>query len=303
MHELNTFSIVARCPNTGMLGMAVSSAVPAAGALCLYGRAGIGAVSTQSWVNPYLAIDALDLIERGNSAQTALEQVVQQDADKHARQIGVVDAAGNSAAWTGEHCTDWAGHSLQPGGTIQGNMLSGSDVIDDMCVAFRESATLELSERLMLTLEAGQLAGGDKRGKQSAALKIYGRDAYAWLDLRVDEHREPIVELRRVLTVARRQLLPFVEHMPRRGQAAAALPDAVTDMLLMPPDERPGNGLEHSDPSGELFAADFESSRLKSNLEAFQPVLSEIKKLRTLDLSDVHPGVVFAPLVDEADSS
>ncbi len=242
MIELNTFSIVGHCPRTGMLGAAVSSAVPAVGALCPYIRAGVGAVSTQSWVNPYLAIEALDLMQQGKSGPDALDAVLSRDAAKDLRQIGVVDAKGRAAAWSGKSCTTWFGHIVEKHCAVQGNMLLGESIIAEMAKAFRASACLDLGERLLLALEAGQAAGGDKRGKQSAALKVYHTEDYAWLDLRVDEHRHPVAELRRVFSVAKLQLLPFVEGMPRKGVEAGALSDSVTDMLLMPPPYRPGGG-------------------------------------------------------------
>jgi uncharacterized Ntn-hydrolase superfamily protein len=237
---LNTFSIVARCPRTGMLGVAVSTAVPAVGALCPYLQSGIGAVSTQSWVNPYLAIDALALIAAGKAAPDALDAVLAADDSKALRQIGIVDAAGASAAYTGSDCTPWCGHILDEGVAIQGNMLVGAATLDAMAGSFRGSAALDLAERLMRALEAGQAAGGDKRGKQSAALRLHHSEDYAWLDLRVDEHRDPVGELRRVYSVAKAQLLPFVEGMPRRGRPAGALAPDVSAMLLKPPAERPG---------------------------------------------------------------
>jgi uncharacterized Ntn-hydrolase superfamily protein len=242
MLQLNTFSIVAQCQRTGMLGVAVSSAVPAVGALCPYVQAGVGAVSTQSWVNPYLAIEALRLVAGGISATAALDVVLASDDAKEVRQIGLVDAQGRSAAFTGGDCTPWFGQITDENVAIQGNMLAGAATLDAMAEAFRRSPPLDLAERLMLALEAGQAAGGDKRGKQSAALRVHHAEEYAWLDLRVDEHPRPVAELRRILTIARRQLLPFVERMPKRGQRATALPDDVSAMLLLSPGDRPGGG-------------------------------------------------------------
>ena len=242
MIELNTFSIVAHCPRTGMLGVAVSTAVPAVGALCPYIRAGVGAVSTQSWVNPYLAIEALDLMQRGMTGPLALESVLSRDPAKDLRQIGIVDAQGRAASWSGSACTQWYGQIVEDHFAVQGNMLMGEATITEMANAFRASASLDLAERLMLALEAGQAGGGDKRGKQSAALKVYHTEDYAWLDLRVDEHHHPVAELRRVFSVAKLQLLPFVEGMPKKGTQAGALPDSVTAMLLKPPPYRPGGG-------------------------------------------------------------
>lgn len=237
-----TFSIVAHCSRTGQLGVAVSTAVPAVGALCPYVRAGVGAVSTQSWVNPYLAIEALDLMQDGKSAPQALDMALSRDEAKGLRQIGVVDAMGRAAAWTGESCTQWQGHTVGEHFSVQGNMLVSEATTAAMAAAFRGSEPLELAERLLVAMEAGQAAGGDKRGRQSASLKVFGQEDYALLDLRVDEHAHPVAELRRVYAIARLQLLPFVEGMPRKGAPAGGLPEAVTRMLLTPPPWRPGGG-------------------------------------------------------------
>jgi uncharacterized Ntn-hydrolase superfamily protein len=237
-----TFSIVAHCPRTGQLGVAVSTAVPAVGAMCPYVKAGVGAVSTQSWVNPYLAIEALDLIMQGRSGPEALDAVLERDGAKDLRQIGVVDAQGRAASWSGRGCTQWFGHIVDEHFAVQGNMLVGEATITGMAAAFRDSAGLDLSERLLRALEAGQAAGGDKRGRQSASLKVYAGEDYALWDLRVDEHAYPIAELRRVYAIARLQLLPFVEGMPKKKAEAGALPSSVSDMLLKPPPSRPGGG-------------------------------------------------------------
>ncbi len=240
--ELNTFSIVARCDITGRLGVAVATAVPAVGSMCPFTRANVGAVSTQSWVNPYLAIAVLDAIAQGTDAPAALEQVMATDEGRELRQIGVVDAQGRAASWSGEDCTSWFGHEVGGGFAVQGNMLTGPDVIAAMADAYRGSAGRPLDERLMRVLEAADAVGGDKRGKQSAALRIHGAEDYPALDLRVDEHAQPIAELRRVLEIARLQLVPFVEGMPRRGQPAGPAPEEVTRILALSPPSRPGGG-------------------------------------------------------------
>jgi uncharacterized Ntn-hydrolase superfamily protein len=136
MREFNTFSIVARCGRTGHLGVAVATAVPAVGAVCPYVRSGVGAVSTQSWVNPYLAIDVLDAIAGGVAAQAALDQVIAADDGRALRQIGVVDAAGRAAAWSGAECTQWYGQIVGDGFAVQGNMLTGAETINAMAAAF-----------------------------------------------------------------------------------------------------------------------------------------------------------------------
>ena len=238
----NTFSIVARCPRTGALGVAVATAVPAVGAICPYVAPRIGAVSTQSWVNPYLAIDILAALREGLSAQAALDKALESDPAADSRQLGVVDGSGKSAAWTGKACTPWCGQIVEPGMAVQGNMLVDEATIAAMADAFRASQDTDLAERLTRALEAGDAAGGDKRGKQSAALVIHGAEEYPALDLRVDEHPAPVSELRRILEIARLQLVPFIEGMPRRGEEPTSAPEHVTAMLLRPPPGRPGGG-------------------------------------------------------------
>ena len=238
--ELNTFSIAARCPRTGMLGVAVSTAVPGVGGICPFVKESVGAIATQSWVNPYLGIDGLKLLEQGLTAQEALDRLIAEDPGRKVRQIGIVDAQGRAAAFTGDDCVDWAGHKIGAGWSVQGNMLVGAATIEGMAQAAQGSEPLDLAERLMIVLEAGQAAGGDKRGKQSAALKVFHEEQFPWLDLRVDEHRNPVAELRRVFEVAKQQVVPFVKGMPSRTDPLRGLPDEVTAMLLTPPAYRPG---------------------------------------------------------------
>jgi uncharacterized Ntn-hydrolase superfamily protein len=238
----NTYSIVARCARTGELGAAVASAVPAVGAICLYLRAGVGAVSTQSWVNPYLALTLLDALAAGADAAEAVKRAMAEDAAAEFRQLGVIGRAGPGAAWTGESCTGWCGERAAPDHAVQRNMLTGPEVLNAMSAVFAGAAGEPLDERLMRALEAAQAAGGDKRGRQSAALAVIGAEEYRLVDLRVDEHPDPVAELRRIHGVARRQLAPFVAGMPRRGEAGAPAPDHVVEMLLKPPPDRPGGG-------------------------------------------------------------
>lgn len=240
MIELNTFSIAARCPRTGMLGVAVSTAVPGVGGICPFVKEGVGAIATQSWVNPYLGIDGLKLLEQGLSAQETLDRLIAEDPGRDVRQLGIVDAQGRSAAHTGKDCVDWAGHLTGEGWSVQGNMLVGAATVERMADAAQTTVPLDLAERLMIVLEAGQAAGGDKRGKQSAALKVFHEEQFPWLDLRVDEHRNPVAELRRVLEVAKQQVVPFVKGMPSRTDPVRGLPDEVTAMLMTPPAYRPG---------------------------------------------------------------
>lgn len=242
MLELNTFSIAAYCERTGMLGVAVSTAVPAVGGICPFIAPKCGAVSTQSWVNPYLGIDGIALMTKGMSAQAALDKLIADDPGRDVRQVGIVDKTGESAAHTGQNCVPWAGHLTGRNFAIQGNMLAGSSTVETMAAAFERAKELELPERLIVVLEAGQTAGGDKRGRQSAAVKVYWKEDFPYLDLRVDEHRYPVAELRRVFEVARHQLLPFVIGMPSRKDPLGNLPESVTTMLLTSPPFRPGGG-------------------------------------------------------------
>jgi uncharacterized Ntn-hydrolase superfamily protein len=242
MVELNTFSIAARCERTGMLGVAVSTAVPGVGGICPFIAPGAGAVSTQSWVNPYLGIDGVRLMAGGMGAKAALKKLTAEDPGRDVRQVGLVDKSGQSAAWTGKGCVPWCGHVTGRNFAVQGNMLVGEETVTAMATAFERAAGLTLPERLIVVLEAGQAAGGDKRGRQSAALKVYYKEEFPYLDLRVDEHRHPVAELRRVFEVARHQLLPFVDGMPTRQNPLGDLPEAVTKTLLDPPPYRPGGG-------------------------------------------------------------
>lgn len=237
---LATFSIVARCPRTAMLGVAVSTAVPAVGAICPRIEPGVGAVSTQAWVNPYLAVSALEHMQAGLNAEQALSSALANDDARGVRQVGVVDANGVASSWSGPECTPWFGHLTGPGVAIQGNMLTGGDVLDAMLAAFDASLDEELTERLLRALEAGQSVGGDKRGKQSAALLVRNDEAYPFVDLRVDENPAPVAELRRIFGVFQHQVRPFLAGMPRRGAPATPTPESVVAMLLKAPRDRPG---------------------------------------------------------------
>jgi uncharacterized Ntn-hydrolase superfamily protein len=237
-----TFSIAARCPRTGMMGVAVSTAVPGVGGICPFVREGVGAVATQSWVNPYLGIDALELLAQGTAAGETVQRLIDADPGRDVRQLGVVDREGRARAWTGKDCVSWCGHVTGEGFAAQGNMLTGEAVVAAMADAFRRTEALDLPERLLVCLEAGQAQGGDKRGCQSAAVKVLWKEAYPWVDLRVDEHRHPVAELRRVFEVARHQLFPFTAGMPKRDDPLGGLPEELTRTILQPPPYRPGGG-------------------------------------------------------------
>ena len=242
MRRLSTFSIVGRCDRTGQLGVAVSTADVAAGRLVTWARAGVGAVATQSWPSLYLAIDALEVLERGASAHEALERVLADDPGRSVRQLGVVDAQGGSASFSGEECTTWFGEETGPGFAAQGNMLIRGETVAAMARSFNATGGLDLAERLLRALEAGQAGGGDKRGRQCSALLVVDREEYPLWDLRVDEHAQPVAELRRVYEIAKLQLLPFVKGLPTRSNPLGSLSDEFIEMNLLPPPQRPGGG-------------------------------------------------------------
>ncbi len=217
MIDFSTFSITARDPGSGALGVAVSTARPCVGALCPFAKAGVGAISTQGFINPYLGIDGLKLLEQGLSAQQALEGVIASDEYCDIRQLAVVDGEGRAAAFSGAESVPWYGDMVGDGFAVAGNMLVGEATLTEMRRAFEESHGEDLPERLVRALEAGQAAGGDRRGRQSAALYVVTTEEYGYLDIRADDNPEPVAELRRIFEVAKLELLPLVTQLPTRA--------------------------------------------------------------------------------------
>jgi uncharacterized Ntn-hydrolase superfamily protein len=199
-----------------MLGVATSSKALAAGGLVPYVRSGVGAIASQSFVNPYLGYDGLVLLEQGLPAERVVERVIEEDPGRDLRQLGIVDKDGRTAAYTGGRCIDWAGHVAGGGYVCLGNILAGEDVVKAMAATYELNSDEDMPERLLLALEAGQEAGGDRRGRQSAGIHIVAGEAYPWCDVRVDDHVDPIPELRRVLDIWRREELAWMQYMPRR---------------------------------------------------------------------------------------
>lgn len=238
MVYLGTFSIAARCAETGMLGAAVATAFPASGAFCPHVKAGVGVVCTQAGLNVNLGIDGLRMLEQGLGAAATLERLLEDDPDPHLRQLGIVDGDGGSIAHSGEGCVPWFGHVTGPELAVQGNMLTGEGTVAAMAESFDRSGGDDLPERLLNALEAGQRAGGDKRGRQSAAIYVAREEEWPYLSLRVDEDPEPVTELRRVFEVAKRQLIPFVDTLPTRSNPRGVHDEAVVRMNLSPPGER-----------------------------------------------------------------
>jgi uncharacterized Ntn-hydrolase superfamily protein len=215
-----TWSIVARDPATGAFGVAVTTKFFAVGALCPHAMSGVGALSTQALVNPTYGPRGMRLLRESVPAPEVARLLLSGDDGRETRQLHVIDAQGNGTAHTGKDCIDWCGHLVRAGFSVAGNMLAGPAVIEDTAAFFARHAELPFAEQLIGALDAGQAAGGDKRGKQSAALIIHGSEEYPELDLRVDDHTEPLVELRRLYQVARSHFIPFMRFMPTRTSPA-----------------------------------------------------------------------------------
>lgn len=208
-----TWSILARDSVTGALGAAVTTRFFAVGAVCPMVRAGVGVVCSQALVNPLWRQAALDALAAGQGPEAAVAGLVAADAGSHMRQLHLMAADGRSARHTGAGCIAAAGHGADVDVSVAGNMLAGGAVLATTLAAFLASAGMPLSERLLAALEAGEAAGGDKRGRQSAALLIASRDATPDLDLRVDDHPDPLAELRRLHSVAQQRFVHFRRHM------------------------------------------------------------------------------------------
>jgi uncharacterized Ntn-hydrolase superfamily protein len=204
--DVNTFSIVAHDPDKQEWGVAVASKYLAAGSAVPWAKAGVGAVATQARVNIALGQNGLELLAKGMTADEALKALIDSDKLIQVRQLGIIDAKGKAAAFTGKECLAFAGHKTGENYACQGNILAGEAVINDMAKAFEETKG-PLAWRMMAAMEAADKAGGDKRGKQSAAILVVrakaGPNATGdrLIDLRVDDHTDPIPELARILSL------------------------------------------------------------------------------------------------------
>jgi len=212
-----TWSIVARDRTTGAFGIAVASRFFAVGALCPHGDGGVGALCSQALMNPTYGPRALRLLREGVPAPTLVEVLTRSDPGREARQLHVQDAGGRIAAFTGDACVPWCGHAVHDGFSVAGNMLAGAEVIAETARVYESSADLALPRRLIAALQAGEAAGGDKRGRQSAALRIYTTEEYPALDLRVDDHADPLAELERLEVVSRERFVHFAKFLASRA--------------------------------------------------------------------------------------
>ena len=280
-----TFSIVAADLEKGDWGVAVASKFPAVGAVVPWARAGIGAVATQSWANTTYGPEGLALMEAGASAHRALERLVDADELKADRQAGFVDAQGQAATFTGETCSDWAGGVTGEGFAAQGNILAGAVVIDQMALVFATTQG-DLCDRLLAALIAGDQAGGDRRGRQSAALLVVregggyegGNDRY--IDLRVDDHPDAVTEMVRLFAVWDDTML--VRNDPLLAASAELVADVQRRLSAL--------GRFHGEPSGVLDQAtregleDFAGTynlegRLREDDQLSQLLVREIRDL------------------------
>jgi Uncharacterized conserved protein len=231
MEPVSTFSIVARDPATGDLGIAVASKFLAVGSVVPFAKAGVGAVATQSYANTTYGPRAMAILKAGGSPEAVLEAFRRTDPELASRQFGLVAASGESLTFTGEACHPWAGGRAGQNYAAQGNLLTGPEVVEATVETFLEKTHLPFPERLLAALLAGDRAGGDKRGRQSAALfvvgekKGYGGFNDRWIDLRVDDHQDPVPELKRLLSIHRLLFSPPQDPRPLSEEELAWLVD------------------------------------------------------------------------------
>ncbi len=223
-----TWSIIAREEATGRFGIAVATKFFAVGARVPHIASRHGALATQALLNPFYGVDGLRLLREGMPAADIVRTLVAADAGRDQRQLHVMDAAGRIAAHTGAQCVDWCGHIENGGCSVAGNMLAGPRVIAETAAAYAANAALPFPRRFIVALKAGEAAGGDKRGKQSAALRIHGEEEWSDLDLRVDDHVDPLAELERLEQVSRERWTHFRKFLPSRRD-----PVGVTDRSII----------------------------------------------------------------------
>jgi uncharacterized Ntn-hydrolase superfamily protein len=219
-----TWSIVARDEQRGRTGIAVATRFFAVGAVVPHIRTGAGAIATQAFINPHYGARGLALLEAGTGADAVVARLTADDEGRRNRQLHVMDRNGGFAAYTGAACIEWCGHRLHRTFSVAGNMLAGPAVLDETAGAYQARPDLPFARRLVNAMRAGEAAGGDKRGKQSAALLVHDGEDYPLYDLRVDDHVDPLGELARLEEVARQRWVHFRRYMPGRDR-----PSGLTD--------------------------------------------------------------------------
>ncbi|HJT62080.1 MAG TPA: DUF1028 domain-containing protein [Burkholderiales bacterium] len=225
-----TWSIIAR-DASGAFGVAIATRFFAVGALCPHARSGVGALSTQALVNPHYGAQGLELLSKGLTAAEVVKRLIAPDEGREHRQLHVIDAAGRIAQHTGAQCVGWAGAVAGEGFSVAGNMLANEHVIQQTARVFHESRK-PFAERLIRALQAGEAVGGDKRGKQSAALLICSTEEYPELNLRVDDHAEPLAELSRLYDKAHERFVPYLKCSPSKARPWGALDRTVIEQEI-----------------------------------------------------------------------
>ncbi|MGO4715391.1 DUF1028 domain-containing protein [Bradyrhizobium sp. 2TAF24] len=224
-----TWSIIARDHATGQLAIAVATRFFAVGGRVPFIAAGVGAIATQALLNPFYGVDGLDLLRQGIAPADVVARLTGADNGRDHRQLHVMDASGRVAIHTGAACVGWCGHLAGDDFSVAGNMLAGAAVLDATATAYAAGAALPLARRLIRAMHAGEAAGGDKRGRQSAALLIYGEEQWSDLDLRVDDHLDPLGELDRLERVSRERWVHFRRFLPRRADSVGETDRAVIE--------------------------------------------------------------------------
>jgi uncharacterized Ntn-hydrolase superfamily protein len=212
-----TWSIIARDKATGAFGIAAASKFFALGARVPHLASGVGAIATQALLNGFYGTQGLARLRAGSSADEVVRSMIAEDAGRGHRQLHVMDSHGRIACHTGDACIGWCGHVAGEGFSVAGNMLTGKSVLDESAKAYAGGAALPFARRLIAAMRAGEAAGGDKRGKQSAVLVVCGEEEWPDLDLRVDDHADPLAELERLERVSCERFVPFMRFLPRRA--------------------------------------------------------------------------------------
>jgi uncharacterized Ntn-hydrolase superfamily protein len=227
-----TWSIVARDERTGRIGIAVATRFFAVGAVVPHIRTGVGAVASQAFINPHYGPRGLALMDAGTTAEDAVARLTGGDDGRANRQLHAMDRQGRLAAYTGAACIDWCGHQVHATFSVAGNMLAGAAVLDETARVYRAQADLPFARRLIAAMRAGEAAGGDKRGKQSAALVVHDGEDYPLYDLRVDDHADPLAELARLHEVARERWVHYRRTMPSRMSPSGLVDRSELDRLV-----------------------------------------------------------------------
>jgi uncharacterized Ntn-hydrolase superfamily protein len=226
-----TWSIIARDTATGAFGVGIATRFFAVGSLCPHAQSGVGALSTQALMNPHYGPQGLAMMRDGVAAPEVVKRLIAPDEGREQRQVHVIDSAGRIGQYTGRQCVDCCGAVSGDGYSVAGNMLANDRVVRETAKAFQGSRK-GFAERLIAALEAGEAAGGDKRGKQSAALLIYSTEDYPELSLRVDDHTEPLMELRRLYDKAHERFIPFMRCGPSKARPWGVLDRAIIEQEI-----------------------------------------------------------------------